>query len=135
MNHSKLQSIEFDGSIAFNDATELLEYVQLLTGIIPDDNEHCIINGEKYYYNDVITPLFDIFAAILLAFPTLTSEQQNTISLLEDYSDLNKYRIGSCGITLDDIYDHDENNFHYGIRHIYELLGGIAPTTDDAEAE
>jgi hypothetical protein len=132
MTHSELQSIAFDGSLWFNYSAEILQYADLMSGIITDD-ENCIIDGNVYYYYDLISPLFEIFGALQLDYPNnLTTEQKSVLSQLYDYREQYNYKYGhQCSINRDDLYEDTENDNYCNLRHIYELLGGSAPITED----
>jgi hypothetical protein len=123
MELTQIQSIAFDGVLYMNTSDELLQYVELVTGIEADEDEYCIVLNTKFYYPDIITPLFDIFTAIhLVEYELLTLEQQKIINQLEKLSIINKFQLGNSMITVDDILDNDD---YLGVHHCYDLLGGI----------
>jgi len=132
MNHKKIQSVAFDGVCAFNSSEELLEYVTLVTDVTADDDENCIINGNTYYYNDIISPLFDIFTAIeIVEYDEITEDQKAVIIQLQDLAVKNKFRIGLMGYpSVDDILTDDN---YYGVKVVYDLLGGIYQLEDTEE--
>jgi hypothetical protein len=130
MNNSKLQSICFDGALSFNNPTEILDYVMLLSVVDIDDDENCIIDGKSYYYNDLVTPMFDIFVVMSLKFPDLTLEEKNVIHKIQSFMDYDHYKSGSSRyLSVDDLYADTENNTQ--IIHLYELLGGNNPATEN----
>jgi hypothetical protein len=133
MEHNRIQSVAFDGVCAFNSSDELLEYVTLVTDVTADDDDNCIINGNTYYFNDIISPLFDIFTAIsIIEYDEITEDQQAVIIQLQDLAVKNKFCIGA--VVYPSIYDilTDVNNY-YGVKSVYDLLGGIYQLDDTEE--
>jgi hypothetical protein len=132
MQLSKLQSVAFDGVYALDDSDEILEYVNLVTGIIPDDYDDCVVLDTTFYYPDIITPLFDIFTACyIVEYDQITESQQSVIDQLQDLADQNNFKFGAAGIpSVDAMLECDD---YQNTKHVYDLLGGIYTLEDDED--